>query len=70
MFYWALNEYSGEQDEWIVTYLQTWQAEPFSEDMIEVSVRLSMTFSLKVATVTGGNPATRRFMLYLWWSER
>ena len=53
-----------------ITYLQTWQAEPLSEDMIEVSVRLSMTFSLKVAALTGGKPATLRFMLYLWWSER
>ena len=40
------------------------------EAMIAVSVFLSKTFSLKTWAEIGGSPATRRFILYLWWSER
>lgn len=45
------------------THLQTSQAEPLTEDIIAVSARLSRTFWLKTAADTGGNEATRRFML-------
>lgn len=34
--------------------------------MTAVSARLSRTFWLNNAAETGGKPATRRFMLYLW----
>jgi hypothetical protein len=52
------------------THLQISQVEPLGDNMTAVSCFLSSTFSLKIARLTGGSDATRRFMLYLWWSER
>ena len=54
----------------VSTHPQISQEEPFGEAMTAVSALLSKTFWLNNAALTGGSPATRRFMLYLWWSER
>ena len=58
------------QEKGTETNLQISQEEPCAEDITAVSVLLSRTFSLNTAMLMGGNEATRRFMLYLWWSER